>query len=194
MYRVVPSLTELFPVVLQEVEEVRQRYLAGEDAALRHLAGLKPGDAAVGRTASAHPDAGADVDVRLEPHGLRAVVPAFHRGRQPLKADELVAGCILHVPCPFPSFISFVYRVLPSFTELYRVFYRFLPSFTKIYRVSSNFTEFSQVLPSFTEFYRVTLGYTDFYQALLSFTVFYRVFPIFTYFYRVLPSFSCFFF
>lgn len=82
---------------LKEVEEVRQRYLAGEDAALRHLAGLKPGDAAVGRTASAHPDAGADVDVRLEPHGLRAVVPAFHRGRQPLKADELVAGCILHV-------------------------------------------------------------------------------------------------
>ena len=114
----------------------------------------------------------------------------------------------------FTKFHQFLYRFLPSFTNIQRRAKRgdfFSPSFTpqnqvsnKFYQVFPSLPSFNQVLPpdkcarsapkNFTKFYQVLPSFTKFYQVLPSFTKFYQVLPSFTKFHQVLPSFTKFIF
>ncbi len=123
--------------------------------------------------------------------------------------DE-VSGCVTEEPRPAPAVIRFESRKLSHRVSAgrrerrrNRIFrfgpgrYRVLPSFTEFYRVFP-----SLVRPVFTprRHTKVLLGFTGFwicltvffkgYRFLLGFTQVLRVWSIFIEFYRVLPSFS----
>ena len=126
--------------------------------------------------------------------------------------DE-VSGCVTEEPRPAPAVIRFESRKLSHRVSAgrrerrrNRIFrfgpgrYRVLPSFTEFYRVFP-----SLVRPVFTprRYTKVLLGFTGFwicltvffkgYRFLLGFTQVLRVWSIFIEFYRVLPSFTEFF-
>jgi len=90
--------------------------------------------------------------------------------------NQLISPIKLNALTRIPCRRSQIYRVVPSFTEFYRVsshktagrrmkeeFYRVLLGFTKFYSVLPSFLEFSLVLLGFTLFQLVLQGFTRYH-------------------------------